>query len=352
MEESNNKGTRINRVFIVGNGFDLDCGLDTTYDTFCKTHFCDSNTADYTSSKMYKFLKEKFVIATEGKNWFSLEDEMRNYIIQHNSEFQSSFKSDRCYFNELIKAIRIHIQIFAQTTKCMERTEYVRANADNTDLFKNPVQIHIRKDSVAYEVLKSIVRNPLYFTQIISFNYTNIQNVLNCVVGEIVGFNESQLNKRKDLLPHVQYIHCNFDSNCAVLGIEQRIFANDGQEVVIPQSYNFLKKCNQFSPSERQRAIDTVMTADELVIFGHSLGQADADYFKPLFEDMFANKPSHERKITFITYNDNREILKHVKYYAGGNNIVPHHSFKDLSFIYTSVEESRITYSNLLNGMS
>ena len=67
---------------------------------------------------------------------------------------------------------------------------------------------------------------------------------------------------------------------------------------------------------------------------------------------MFAEKPSHERKITFITYKDNRELLKQIEYYAGDKNIVPHHSFKNLSFIYTSVEESRITYSNLINSMS
>lgn len=343
--------SRKNRILIVGNGFDLDLGFDTSYKTFCGAHFNNGVIIDqHRKSGLFRFLKERY---DKYDNWFNLEDEMRNYVLKSRFTCPSSKRNDLLYYNDLNYYLHFWMTTFGYITEYNEREEYNQDKSNSLDSTVNPHQIRIPdRNSVAYDIIKHIVLNESYFNQIISFNYTKLSNILHCVLGETIGFNQPQFNIKFNQLPSVQYLHCNFNEDKVILGIEQDILNKNHHRVKVPKAFSFLQKCNQFSSlSERQRVIENIVTADELVIFGHSLGIADADYYRPLFKDMFAEKPLQERKITIITRDNNRNILKQIEMYAE-KDIFSHNNYKNIRYLYTDKkEESKIALYALFDGV-
>ena len=341
--------SRKNRILIVGNGFNLDLGFKTSYGAFCEKFFKNNVINElHCKSGLFQFLKEK---ADKSEYWFDLEDEMRNYVLESRFICSSTKKEDLLFYNYLNSYTHFWMTTFGYITEFNELKEYHQDNPNSLDSTVNRFPNRIRnRDSIAYDIIKHIVSNKSYFNQIVSFNYTNLRNILRCVLGETVGFGQPQLDTQFEQLPPVQYLHCNFDDDKVILGIEQVILNKDHQRVEVPEAFSFLQKCNQFSSlSERQRVIEDIMAADELVIFGHSLGTSDADYFRPLFKDMFAEKPLHERKITIITRDNNSDILRHIETYAE-IDIFSHNNYKNISYLYTDKKvESRIALANLFN---
>ena len=187
-----------------------------------------------------------------------------------------------------------------------------------------------------------IAESPTYFSQIVTFNYTNLYKYLRVAIDELYCHDDI---KTEDILEKIHFIPIHIepfgnDDKIAVLGIED--------SVNVPDGYEFLKKSNQIEENKRRRVISLIFEADELVIFGHSLGNSDADYFRPLFKDMFSENPSHERIITFITKGNNSGIREQIRKYSGLINIMPKKRCTDIHFIDTAVMESVFEYESLL----
>jgi len=330
-----------NRILIVGNGFDLDCGFDTSYKTFGELHFlCDKPIEICRKSPMYEYLRKSFV---KQKEWFCLEDEIRSYVLDNRFCLEPK-TGDKEYFDYLVYYLKIYLPTMGWITPLKETSGYVNNNGNiDSELSENPSQLFIKTNSVAYELLRRVVKNPSFFNCIVSFNYTNLGNLLHRVIALEYSNIEPELTRQIERSTEIKYVHINDNNNRVVLGIEEGIKYNG--------AYQFVQKSRQMSETMRQNTINTIYNADELVVFGHSLGSADADYFKPLFNDMFAEKPSHERKITIITYYDNEQILKQIEYYAG-HKISSHHSLKNIASISTYAEESKMACCELLNDIS
>lgn len=70
------------KLFIIGNGFDLSCGLKTSYKNFYESSFFDSLGKGPKDSKksinIYDHLKSKQVM----NNWLDLEQELKQIVKQ------------------------------------------------------------------------------------------------------------------------------------------------------------------------------------------------------------------------------------------------------------------------------
>lgn len=326
------------RVLIIGNGFDLDFGSDTRYSTFARSYLSEQSESD---SNLLHYLKKKYE-EIPNKDWFDFEKEIENYIKDKKAPSQESIDADKEDFNRLL-GIGHSMDIIAWKTHREERSEYVNANLDkNPSLFPNPVQMWGRENSMANKILHLIAQYPTYFSKIISFNYTNFYEYLKVAIDDYVKHDDEKSYEILNMLSIIP-IHIepkDSGERTAVLGI------NDS--VIVPSGYEFLKKGNQIEKSRRESAIQDIFKADELVIFGHSLGDSDADYFKPLFKDMFSENPSHERRITFITKGNNSGIWEQIRRYSGLINIMPKKCCTDIHFIDTAVMESVFEYESLL----
>ncbi len=97
-----------NTCIIIGNGFDINLGLPTSYTDFVKsTHFDDMVKR---GNELAKYLKSKF----ELQNWIDIENELKTYSLERSD---ASFKSN---YELLICAL---INIIAKTKSTFLQNE-------------------------------------------------------------------------------------------------------------------------------------------------------------------------------------------------------------------------------------
>ena len=332
---------QVKRILIIGNGFDLDFGSDTRYSTFAKTFFSKPSE---TNSELFRFLKGKYDTISD-KHWFDFEKEIEDYVKSIKGiPSQDTVDADRKEFLQL-QGIGPSMDKMGWKTHKEEKSDYVDVNiGKNPYLFRNPIQMWGRKMSVANEMLNLIASHPTFFSGIITFNYTNLVEYLKVAIDEYVDHDDKRAQEVLNAI-NVTPVHIEpraDGSKAAVLGVDD--------SVDVHQGYGFLKKGNQMDRHRRESIIQDIYNADEIVVFGHSLGDSDASYFKPLFKDMFSSNPSHGRKLTFITCGSNQRLWRQIEKFSGVNNVMPQIACTDIHFIDTSVVESMLEYKSFLNS--
>lgn len=246
------------KVLVLGNGFDLDLGLKTTYKDFAKSDFF---------KKLYPFAIHDNLISSLVKqsscNWFDIEECIAEYVKRKEStKDYSCVEEDKLFFNEFK-------QIFA---------DYIQFN------FTESPYININHDSIAHLIIQEQKERDI-FNRIYSFNcfdYSLNDFVSYGGIGDL----------------YVDYVH-NKEGKF-ILGICEDDCTTD--------EYSFLIKKNQ--DYEKTNIVDDLKCADDIVIFGHSLNRIDKEYFQNLFLNSFWKK-----NITIITRNE--ESVKKIE-----NNIL------------------------------
>lgn len=248
-----------NKVFIIGNGFDLDLGWKTRYSDFAESSFGIFG-ENYSYADLADFLRRK----SQTQKWFDLEMALQEYASTANDEYKYSdnkfaHKSDYKVFEDL-------------TNKLMNYLSEEQKKPINTD-------------SVAAKVFRSIIKNGS-FTSIYTFNYTNL------------GLIAEQLNLDTILF---EYVHGSIEKRSAILGVEDKTDLRPG--------YSFLYKT--FNRHYESHHIQYDMAeADEIVFFGHSLGRNDYHYFQQLFRTQSSEnlQRANSKRITIFTYDDASRI--------------------------------------------
>ena len=249
------------RTLIIGNGFDLDLGLATTYRQFASSELWPITNLDFLGSPLAQKLEEE----RNRNSWFDIENILWQYAREKelsDSELASAIfgseQRDREVFNRVSDALMKYIQV--------------------QELAKPKV------DSVAARVYKAIVENG-YFDRIISFNYTDLNKI-----GSNLG------------CPDVQYshVHGSVKDGHVILGIADNNAVRRGYQYMYKTSDTFYKSSNiRFS----------LQNAEEVVFFGHSLGLQDYHYFQQFFLKQSGDSLSEEDsiKITFFTRDANSQ---------------------------------------------
>ena len=244
-----------NKVFIIGNGFDLDLGWKTSYKDFVQSKCCPIHPVGSGSCLMEEYLARKVAI----ERWYDLECILREYAADGYNSRRKADPKDKEFFNELRDAL----------------TEYIKQEA----------QKDINSDSLAIQVLKAIVANG-YFSSIYTFNYTDLYRI-----AEAVG-----IHSRFDF----KFVHGNVYRNSIILGVDGHSDLRDG--------YAYLRKGNSEHYRSNHIRYD-LQECDEVVFFGHSLGDMDYPYFRDFF---FAQSHCTQRKdgkrITIFTKDNHSRI--------------------------------------------
>lgn len=222
-----------NHLIIIGNGFDLNLGLPTSYERFLKsTHFQKIHIKEGRSN--YNWICKLLIEKSNLNNWIDVENELKE--ISKLLYESKNFKSD---FLELKQAL----------------VSYLADNVESTELNTN---------SIAYQFIQGI---NISKSLIIDFNYTDtISKVLKA----------TNRISDKDINSRVLKIHGSWKNNDIILGVE------DGAEIA--DGHHFLQKANHLNyvGFNLQRLLKDI---NKLTVFGHSLGPTDQMYFKPFFEE-------------------------------------------------------------------
>ena len=275
-------------VLILGNGFDLDLGLKTSYKDFWESEYCPK---DY-PAPIIRYLNETLGKSPERVRWYDLETELLNYGLQqkkssipdvitkreqdalkHLSDTQLQFGVSDGYEDEVTSLWQKGFIIANPFTQVRYR-EALLKQADRRDeeafaLIKAGIKEYLRHLSpreydwlpVSLAVLSSVMvaKEAGNDVSIFSFNYTALPNQSGYPF-------EGILN----------YVH----GSCA----GKDIIIGTRDDIEIPEPYDFLYK--SFDPHYNPPQITAALqSATDVIIFGHSLGINDQNYFRGFFND-------------------------------------------------------------------
>lgn len=243
-------------LVVIGNGFDLDLKLKTSYkdfmisETFKEYRNNSHSMSDsYCRLNLFDYLQERF--DGNDKKWIDVEVELREFaksidLTKYNNEktaidyIEASFNQVRCALNEYLNGI-----------------DYSSINIQST----------------AIEALKAMKRGRNCI--VYDFNYTDLSR-LNTYIGGEPTFK-------------VLYIHGTLEEESIVLGFENIHLRYPSLDFMIKYQSDY------YTPSDIRIDLED---AEEVLVFGHTLGCTDHSYF----QDFFQRETNHEtRKQTPIT---------------------------------------------------
>jgi hypothetical protein len=259
------------KLYIIGNGFDLDLGIKSGYNDFLKSDQFKNLVNPNTECDFAKYLFKQINNESEVK-WVDIEIELKRYVNNICSKSPTAFKEE---FNSLTKALQSYL---------------LSVNV------LNPID----ESKGSIRLVKKII-NDLKGTQsttrIINFNYTS--NIVQLV---------DNLNRKNYSTTLIDLINVHGKLNEEIiLGIE------DGALIDQKEDFVFLKKGMNDSYSNNKWH-QSYLEAKEITIFGHSLGESDQDVFKPMFENLLQTRSMskviniyfHPKDVGYISKRINR----------------------------------------------
>ena len=266
--------TKLDGVFIIGNGFDLDLGLPSSYRSFAESSYWPFQNPDSDLRAPDSFdseprsLHNTLHYTVLDSTWFDIEATLARYAT-FDGLYDSKFRISAGERKQAIKD---------------ERT-YNLLTQGLTDYLLSLNNHHLNKETVAARVLSTLIDNN-YFTRIFSFNYTCLNNIA----------------KSLGIANYLDYQHMHGNLNDGIiLGLESNI--------EFCPLYRFM--CKEYNMNYQTRFLNFCMQeAKEIVIFGHSLSEIDYHYFETLFfnqSKMNLNYPESKR-ITIFTRDKNSKL--------------------------------------------
>lgn len=300
-------------VIVIGNGFDLDLGWNTSYKAFYDKHdgWKKHETDD---DDLFQY-----VIKQVPGNWFDFERTLHKYALHRsNNPFSDaeSYKIDK------------DIQDYNTFKDLLAR------------FISEESQKLIDDDSHAYRLLKAYVRakkerisDQFFPIKLFSYNYTPLLNILQQIDSSVkTGYNP---------------VHGMVERNNIIFG-----FHDDPN---IPREYRSLQKSMDVNYKSSDIVTESLQ-ARTIIFFGLSLGYIDGVYFKNLFEQIsnLANPQMVNKRIVFITKdtqsgNDIKNNLLDARI-----NLQLLYNSNRVDFIYTAdgyKDKTEEIFENLLNSI-
>lgn len=245
------------KLLILGNGFDLDLGLNTRYSDFFKSdRFAEISSP---MSELWSALK-----ASVASNlWLDMEAELFKYATKPTSGLSRvrrpyTIDQDKKFYDRLKEALTLYI--LEESSK------------------------ESKTESCAYEIIQIATRAGFY---IYNFNYTNPLRMIRR--------NLDIYSKR------LCYVHGCAKDNTIILGCPDAPNIYDCHEYIV-KSYSPYFKSNDLSTD--------LENATDIIFFGLSMGEVDNIYFEDLFKNGTNEKfaSGKKRRVRIITYDDNSRI--------------------------------------------
>ena len=251
----------IKKVFILGNGFDIDLGIKTRYSDFAKSNewkLLMRGFAGKPGHMLLKYMKTKEFT----EEWFDIEAAMLEYAIKASSNnMPYNVIEDEKDYKRLCDALG----------KYLNGIKYVECDCN----------------SCAARLTRLI--NGLKDNQYIySFNFTPLDKYVDYINGRII--------------TNINYIHGTLSESNYILGFE----CDDIKS--IRKEYSFMYKSNNINYKSCDLS-DKMRHTHEVVIFGHSLNPIDFVYFKDYFHDImqYDEEGENKRILTIISRDEYSE---------------------------------------------
>lgn len=270
-----------NFLLIIGNGFDLDLGLKTSYKDFINSEiykkYENEIQDEYSFKKNYDIEYDEdinifsyFKSVLRIQNWIDLEMEIGKLATRRTIDIDSETATT---IKVPMKSTGAMMNSFNALRECLN--EYI-----------SELDIPRKKPSYASELLKIIATEPRNNVQIVTFNYTALDRASGLVIE----------------VP-IHHIH-----GTVTPGLGTNIILGVQDDIEVDKSYSYVIKSH--SPYyHSSRIIDLLEEADEVIFFGHSLGETDYPYFADFFQSQ-CNRilPEQRKKIRIFTFDESSRL--------------------------------------------
>ncbi len=302
-------------VLILGNGFDIDFGYDTSYKHYWESPFCpktypsplirhlNSFKNNLSEIRWCDLENELYVYAIQGDKSDVITEEERRYIMANDDSdltMKDRFREEDAMLKSLLEksfavkegqvlpAVKVPYREDICQTALYRDKRALQLIEDGLLCYLNSIiNSNIKNNSVAKSVLISLLNeyDKGKKVEIYSFNYTPVPQI-----------------ERDACDIQVQYMHGNCSGKHVIIGI--------GPDNSINGDYKYLFKYSD--PGYRPpKLLESIMDAGEVVIFGHSLGKSDNDYFARYFNGLLSDN-TREKSVFLFTRDQESEInLKH-----------------------------------------
>lgn len=303
-------------VLILGNGFDLDLGLETSYKNFWESEFCPK---DYPAPLIHH-LNERWPKNLNGVKWYDLENELSAY---YHKAYSLGIKNDIVSLQERSfllnlpeeRFIRGHYKQNESVIASLIQKGLIIADSSfgvycTVPHLKDLQEYHIQRDRKALQLIKERLCEYLRIAQQKEPKQGSIAGKVLSAVGfdhhngdfvNIYTFNYTQIHSNGWSFPsdHIHYIHGNCQSGKIIVGTGDSLDINEG--------YDFLQKSfdTNFAPPA---LVKDLAEADHVIIFGHSIGENDRQYFKAFFKHQTDYSQAKRKDITIFTRDESSEI--------------------------------------------
>lgn len=240
------------KVLILGNGFDLDLGLNTRY-------------SDFITSDLFKHIASNNNMALAVQNeikinrWIDLEVFIKNYVVNNKNNLDAN--KTEMEFNEIKETLLLY----------MSKIDYSKLNMNSN----------------AARLMRAISDDDTW--RILNFNYTDFDKI--CYM---LGVNAK-----------CTHVHGSVKKNNIILGTED---SND-----IPNQFSFVVKTasHDYVSSD----ISSCVRRPYMVIYGHSLGETDRHYFINSFTKRSEKGNPQNSKVRIFTFgkNSEQEIMGNIR---------------------------------------
>ena len=251
-----------NVVLIIGNGFDLDLGLKSSYEDFAASKEWKDLVNGYKPFLMDETSQKKSLLlqiysASTASQWFDIEEEIHKFINEHFDLTEEDVRHIKSEFEGIKKALHNYIK------RCASEFQIESQKVSNRLLF----------------TLKDY--NSHCNVDIFSFNYTDPDDLFKSNI--VIGAN---------------HIHGSIKDNDIVLGCDIQEGEKVNRDLSFMYKYNMLKKANHM--------VRYMINADEVIIFGHSINETDFCYFREYLKEASSSSKKTSR-LTIFTLNEQSE---------------------------------------------
>lgn len=303
-------------VLILGNGFDLDLGLKTSYKDFWESEFCPT---DYPAPLIHH-LNQCWPDKLDAIKWYDLENEFLKYYneIAHTRRIPDIITPEEKNFITIVDPACLSYGIdglYYEAFNTLFQKGILKENPNSVPTYILPYREDLLKSSIwrdrkALELIKERLCN--YLKSIVGQGYNRESVALNVLFAaekakgsgdflNIYTFNYTELpvDYGDGFKDNVHYVHGSRLNGNIIIG------TRDDQ--AIDSNYDFLQK--SFDPHYNPPAlVADLLEADEVIIFGHSIGENDRQYFKAFFKQQTDYAHTKRKGITIFTKDETSEI--------------------------------------------
>ena len=261
-------GKQYKVLLILGNGFDLSLGLKTSYTDFMESELfkqrVDIQYYPYGRRNEHDKNIHNYLTIQKGlSNWIDVEEELKKYATGKRVEYFNMQGGLISTQNASENVIKTNFNIL-----CLDLQTYI-SSLDYSAL---------NRDALSLRLFRNVAASKN--NDIVTFNYTDLNKLL-----------ESKARSS------ISYIHGNIKDGI-ILGFQRFKEMASGYDYMIKSESPKYKSCHL--PSKMREA-------DEIIVYGHSLGSTDHCYFQPFFDEQTSANAKPKRFTVFTLNNVSKE---------------------------------------------